>query len=214
MVGHIRTLLRHDKAMNTARRTPRQFERWYPWLNLQTQFWGKFQRFRIFPKVLVNIVIKQVSSSYECGLGISSQLWQWRWRIWETKKQHAKWTLQSLYLPVFFLILQVHVVNRGGEASSDRSAASLPFPNPSPPFPASNRGQRVPCLLVVPNATGKLRRGELGRGRNGVLNYKVTRENQSLLELSWYWRHSAHQTLDQWVSPGRRRKEEGSRAGY
>lgn len=38
--------------------------------------------------------------------------------------------------------------------------------------------------LVVPSATGKLRRGELGRGRNTALSYKVTRENQSLLELS------------------------------
>lgn len=75
-------------------------------------------------------------------------------------------------------------------------------------------GQRNPCPLVVPSAIGKLRRGELGRGRNGAPNYKVTRENQSLLELSWYWRHRFHQTADQCVSLGRRRKEEGSRAGY
>lgn len=108
---------------------------------------------------------------------------------------------------ILFLTLQVHAVARGREASSDLSATSLLFP-------ASNRGQRDPCLLVVSSAIGKLRRGELGRGRNRAPNYKVTRENQSLLELSWYWRHRAHQTADQWVSLGRRRKEEGSRAGY
>lgn len=73
----------------------------------------------------------------------------------------------------------MHAINRGREASSDLSGTS-------PPFPASNRGQRDPCLLVVPSAIGKLRRGELGRGRNRAPNYKVTRENQSLLELSWY----------------------------
>lgn len=50
-------------------------------------------------------------------------------------------------------------------------------------------GQKDPCVLVMPSATGKSRRGELGRGRNRAPNYKVTRENQSLLELSWYWRH-------------------------
>lgn len=70
------------------------------------------------------------------------------------------------------------------------------------------------CLLVVSSAIGKSRLGELGRGRNRAPNYKVTRENQSLLELSWYWRPTAHLTVDQWVSPGRRRKEEGTRAGY
>lgn len=68
--------------------------------------------------------------------------------------------------------------------------------------------------LVVPSATGKLRRGELGRGRNTALNYKVTRENQSLLELSWHWRHRTEHTADQWVSLGRKGKEEGSRAGH
>ena len=78
---------------------------------------------------------------------------------------------------VLFLILQVRAVDRAREASSDLSATSLLFP-------ASNRGQRDPCLLVVPSAIGKLRRGELGRGRNRAPNYKVTRENQSLLELS------------------------------
>lgn len=101
----------------------------------------------------------------------------------------------------------MYAADRGREASSDLSVTSLPFP-------ASNWGQRRPCLPVVPSVIGKLRRGELGRGRNGAPNYKVTRENQSLLELSWYWRHRAHQTVDQWVSLGRRRKEEGSRAGY
>ncbi len=106
---------------------------------------------------------------------------------------------------MLFLILPVCAVYDGKEASSDLSATSLPFP-------ASNRGQRNPCLPVAP--IGKLRRGELGRGRSRVPNYKVTRENQSLLVLSWYWRHRVHQTADQWVSLGRRRKEEGSGAGY
>lgn len=68
--------------------------------------------------------------------------------------------------------------------------------------------------LVVPSATGKLRRGELGRGRNRAPNYKVTRDNQSPAELSWHWRHRTQHTVDQWVSLGRKRKEEGSRAGY
>lgn len=68
--------------------------------------------------------------------------------------------------------------------------------------------------LVMPSATGKLRRGELGRGRNRAPDYKVTRDNQSPLELSWHWRHRTQQTADQWVSLGRKRKEEGSRAGY
>lgn len=112
-----------------------------------------------------------------------------------------------LYVTYYKHYFLIQVVNGGREASSDLSATSLPFP-------ASNGGQRDPCLPVVPSAIGKLRRGELGRGRNRAPNYKVTRENQSLLELSWYWRHRAHQTADQWVSPGRRRKEEGSRAGY
>lgn len=49
-------------------------------------------------------------------------------------------------------------------------------------------------------------RGELGRARKRAPNYKVTRENQSLLELSWYWRPRAHQTLDQCVFSGRRRR--------
>lgn len=81
-------------------------------------------------------------------------------------------------------------------------------PTPSPKFPASNCEQRDTCLMVVSTAIGKLRRRELGRGRNRAPNYKVTRENQSHLELSWYWRHRAHQTVDQWVSlqgEGRRR---------
>lgn len=57
-------------------------------------------------------------------------------------------------------------------------------------------------ILVVPSATGKLRRGELGRGRNGAPGYKVTRENQSPLEWSWHWRHRNQQTADQWVPLG------------
>lgn len=78
--------------------------------------------------------------------------------------------------------------------------------------------------LVVPSATGKLRRSKLGRGRNGAPNYKVTRENQSPVELSWHWRHRTRETADQWVSlhgeaeekGGEREKEEegGVRAGY
>lgn len=110
---------------------------------------------------------------------------------------------------LFVVIIQVHVSNREEEASSDLSAASLPFPTPYLLFPASSRGQRDPCLLALPSATGKLRRGELGRGRNRAPNYKVTRENQSLLELSWYWKPRAHQTADQWVSLGRRREGGG-----
>lgn len=57
-------------------------------------------------------------------------------------------------------------------------------------------------ILVVPSATGKLRRGELGRGRNGAPGYKVTRENQSPLEWSWHWRHRNQQTADQWAPLG------------
>lgn len=69
-------------------------------------------------------------------------------------------------------------------------------------------------IFVMPCATGKLRRGELGRGRNGVPSYKVTRENQSLLEWSWHWRHRNQQTVDQWAPLGGGRKEEGTRTGY
>lgn len=50
------------------------------------------------------------------------------------------------------------------------------------PFPVSNKKHKE--ALVVPGATRKLRRGELGRGRNRAPDYKVTRENQSPLELS------------------------------
>ena len=82
-----------------------------------------------------------------------------------------------LYVTYFIRYFLIHVVNGDREASSDLSATSLPFP-------ASDVGQRDPCLPVVPSAIGKLRRGELGRGRNRAPNYKVTRENQSLLELS------------------------------
>lgn len=51
----------------------------------------------------------------------------------------------------------------------------------------------------MPSATGKLRRGELGRGRNGL---PATRENQSPLEWSWHWRHRNQQTVDQWAPLG------------
>lgn len=68
--------------------------------------------------------------------------------------------------------------------------------------------------LVVPSATGKLRRRELGRGRNRAPNDKVTSENQSPLELSWHLRHRTQQRAAQLVSLGRKRKEKGSRAGY
>lgn len=57
-------------------------------------------------------------------------------------------------------------------------------------------------ILVMPSATGKLRRGELGRGRNRAPVYKVTRENQSPLEWSWHWRHRNQQTVDQWAPLG------------
>lgn len=54
----------------------------------------------------------------------------------------------------------------------------------------------------MPSAAGKLRRGELGRGRNRAPGYKVTRENQSPLEWSWHRRHRNQQTVDQWAPLG------------
>lgn len=116
-----------------------------------------------------------------------------------------------LCLYIMFLNLQV---DRRRERSSDVAGTFLQFLTQSTLFPPSHRVQRDPCLLLVPSATGKSRLGELGRGGNRTPNYKVTRENQSLLELSWYWRHRAHQTADQWVSQGTRRKGEGTRSGY
>lgn len=71
------------------------------------------------------------------------------------------------------------------------------------PFPASTKKKKKKShkeALVVPTATGKLRRSKLGRGRNGAPNYKVTRENQSPAELSWHWRPGTRETADQWVS--------------
>lgn len=81
------------------------------------------------------------------------------------------------------------------------------------PFPASTKKEKKKEshkeALVVPSATGKLRRSKLGRGRNGAPNYKVTRENQSPAELSWHWRHRTRETADQWVSLHGEAEEEG-----
>lgn len=118
-------------------------------------------------------------------------------------------TVQWHAFTIFLVLL--HVVDKEKAASLDLSATSLQFPTQFLLLPATNKGQRNSCLLAVSTAIGTLRRRELGRGRNRAPNYKVTRENQSHLELSWYWRHRAHQTVDQWVSlgwEGRRRGPE------